>query len=99
MKSDVTAPENKALVFTPATILAIIFVMMIICMLLLMALGEGMGDTFYALLLFMPCVICSLLLDVFLRILFRKNMKYKALYVWLIEIAAMVIGIRLFLLA
>ncbi|UPK72208.1 hypothetical protein [Chitinophaga filiformis] len=99
MKSDITASKNKALVFTPATILAMIYLMMLICMLLLMVLGEEMGDTFYALLLFMPCVICSLLLDVFLRILFRKDVKYKALYVWLIEIAAMVIGIRLFLLA
>ncbi|MCF6403038.1 hypothetical protein L3C95_09150 [Chitinophaga filiformis] len=99
MKLDTTALKKQAFVFTPGRLVAIITVMVLIAMLLLMALGEDMGDTFYALLLLMPCAICSLLLDVFLRILFRKDVKYRVLYVWVIEIAAMVIGIPAFLLA
>jgi amino acid transporter len=97
MNLDITELKKQAFIFSPARILAIIAVMMLICILILMALDGGQEGSLYVLLLFMPCAICSLLLDVFLRILFRKDIKYKVLYIWVIEIVAMVIGIGAFL--
>ncbi|SHN43872.1 hypothetical protein [Chitinophaga sp. CF418] len=89
---DLPALKKQALIFTPAVIIASVSVMVLIVLLVLMVLGEDMGNGVYVLLLFIPCAIGALLLDVFLRILFRKDVKYKALYMWVIEIVAMVVG-------
>lgn len=89
---DIPALKKQAFIFTPAVILAIMSVMILFALLVLMVLDEGAGKDVYVLLLCMPFAIGALLLDVFLRILFRKDVKYKALYVWVIEIVAMVVG-------
>ena len=97
MKLDLTALEKQALIFSPSRILGIIAVMMLICLLILAGVDDEAGNQLYVLLLLFPIAICALLLDVFLRILFRKDIKYKVLYIWVIEIVAMVIGIGAFL--
>ena len=97
MKLDLTALAKQALIFSPSRILGIIAVMMLICLLILAGVDDEAGKQVYVLLLLFPIAICALLLDVFLRILFRKDIKYKVLYIWVIEIVAMVIGIGAFL--
>jgi len=89
---DIPALKKQALIFTPAVIIAIMSVLILIVLLALRVLDEDTGKSVWALLLFIPCAIGALLVDVFLRILFRKDVKYKALYIWGIEIVVMVLG-------
>lgn len=89
---DIPALKKQALIFTPAVIIAIISVMVLIALLVLRILDKDMGKQLWALLLFIPFAIGALLVDVLLRILFRKDVKFKALYIWVIEIVVMVLG-------
>jgi hypothetical protein len=89
---DIPALKKQAFIFTPAVILAIMSAMVLFALLVLRMLDGDMGKDIWALLLFIPFAIGALLLDVCLRILFRKDVQYKALYVWVIEIVAMVVS-------
>ena len=90
--------KNWAYIFSPCIIVGIIFIMVLICMVVLRLTGKEMAEPIYVLLLLMPFIVGSLLMDVFLRTLFRKSMKYQVPYIWVIEVVALVLCFRAFIL-
>jgi len=90
VNADTPAKKNWAYIFSPCVIIAIIFMGMLIYAFDPIVPGEERGNLAYVLVLLLPCFLVLLLIDIIVRICL-KNAKRKALYVWGIEVALLVL--------
>lgn len=95
MNVNITSKRNWAYIFSPCVFLAIFFAA--IAVLYMVTPGEhGEHGAYiaYAILLMLPCLIISLLIDFIIRFCLKK-VKKKALYIWGIEaiVIAFVFGL------
>ncbi|PSL28255.1 hypothetical protein [Chitinophaga ginsengisoli] len=97
MNTDTPAKKNWAYIFSPCVILAIFFgVIACIYAMERGERGEARAYMVYAILLMVPALIISLLIDFGIRFCLKKaNVKKKALYIWLIEMIVIVFAFGL----
>lgn len=95
MNTDTPSKRNWAYILSPCVILAILFAAIIVLYTLAtVERAEERAYMIYAILLILPSLIISLLIDLILRF-FLKQVKKKVLYIWVIEMTLILFAFSL----